>query len=206
MTEYDSKLEEFMFSEIVDKKNLTILEFGVREGASTKKFVKHCELNGGFVYSVDIDDCSNILKSSNWKFLHCRDDNFEYIEKNIPKTFDLIYLDSFHNAKHVEKIFYHYYDLLKINGKFYFDDISNIPYLKDNYRNNLNCEINNEETFNSLLKILRNNNESIDLYFSFVGSGMAKIIKKNNNKLNKPKKLKSRKYSSKNILRKLLNK
>ena len=72
--------------------------------------------------------------------------------------------------------------------------------------NNFNCEINNHETFSSLLKILRNNSENIDLFFSFVGSGMAKIIKKNDNKLNNPKKIKSRQYSVKNFFRKLLNK
>jgi len=205
MTEYDNKLEQFMFSDILGKKNLTILEFGVRAGTSTKKFVQHCELNGGHVYSVDVDDCSGILKSDQWKFLHCRDDNFAFIEKNIPSEFDIIYLDSFHNAKHVEKIFYHYYPFLKKDGKFYFDDISNIPYLKDNYRDNFNCEINNQETFNMLLEILRANNENIDLYFSFIGSGMAKISKKNNSMLDKPKKIISRRYSFKNFLRKLIN-
>ena len=160
MTEYDTKIEDFMLSDIVNKKNLTILEFGVREGTSTKKFVKHCEANGGIVYSVDINDYSNILISEHWKFLHSRDDNFDYLVKNLPEEFDIIYLDSFHNASHVKKIFYYYYKMLKEDGVFYFDDISNIPYLKDNYRNNFNCEINNLETFNLLLEILRNNKEN----------------------------------------------
>ena len=204
MTEYDTKIQDFMLSNIVNKKNLTILEFGVREGTSTKKFVKHCEVNGGIVYSVDINDYSDILSSKHWKFLHSRDDNFDYLVKNLPEEFDLIYLDSFHNANHVKKIFYYYYKMLKEDGVFYFDDISNIPYLKDNYRNNFNCEINNLETFNLLLEILRNNKENIDLYFSFVGSGMAKILKKNNKNLNESKKILSRKYSLKNFLRKLI--
>ena len=204
MTEYDTKIQDFMLSNIVNKKNLTILEFGVREGTSTKKFVKHCEVNGGIVYSVDINDYSNILISEHWKFLHSRDDNFDYLVKNLPEEFDIIYLDSFHNANHVKKIFYYYYKMLKKDGVFYFDDISDISYLKDNYRNNFNCEINNLETFNLLLEILRNNKENIDLYFSFVGSGMAKILKKNNKNLNESKKILSRKYSLKNFLRKLI--
>ena len=74
--------------------------------------------------------------------------------------FDLIYLDPFHNANYVKKKFYYYYKMLKKDGVFYFDDISNISYLKDNYRNNLNCEINNLETLNLLLEILRNNKEN----------------------------------------------
>ena len=45
--------------------------------------------------------------------------------------FDLIYLDSFHNANYVKKIFYYYYKMLKKDGVFYFDDNSNISYLKN---------------------------------------------------------------------------
>ena len=37
------------------------------------------------------------------------DDNFSLVEKHIPDKIDLIYIDSFHDADHVKKIFYHYY-------------------------------------------------------------------------------------------------
>ena len=78
---------------------------------------------------------------------------------------------------------------------------------KDNYRNNFNCEINNKETFYMLLEILRSNRENVDIYFSFIGSGMCKIVKKNNSILNKNKKILSRTLTVKNFLRKfLLNK
>ena len=43
MSEYKQKIQEFMISDIEGKKNLTILEFGVREGTSTKLFLNHCE-------------------------------------------------------------------------------------------------------------------------------------------------------------------
>ena len=52
---------------INDIKNITkpvILEFGVRQGISTQEFIKICEKNDGHLYSIDIDDCSNIY----WKF------------------------------------------------------------------------------------------------------------------------------------------
>ena len=58
-----------------------------------------------------------------------------------------------------------------------FDDISWLPYLKSKKRNNFNCEINNYETFQRLLEIKSSNENSFDLYFSFVGSGLAKIKK-----------------------------
>ena len=71
-------------------------------------------------------------------------------------------------------------------------------------RNNFNCEINNQETFEKILEINLENKENFDLYFSFVGSGMAKLVKKNNENLKKAKKLTSRKYSIKNYLRKII--
>ena len=204
MTNYEQKLENFMFCDIKGKKNLTILEFGVRNGISTKVFVKQCEENGGKVYSIDVNDCSGILSSNHWKFIHSRDDDFEYLEKKLPEKFDIIFLDSFHNANHIEKIFYHYFKKLKKGCYFYFDDISWIPYVKNNFRDNFNCEINNQETFFRLLQILNSNTDLIDLYFSFVSSGMAKILKKNDKQLLMPKKINSRENSIKNIMRKII--
>ena len=205
MNEYEKKLEYFVFSYLRKQSNPKILEFGVRQGTSTKKFIEICERNNGNLYSVDIDDCSNISNSKRWKFFRCRDDNFEYLDKQLTENFDLIYLDSFHNANHIEKIFYHYYPLIKVGGYFVIDDISWLPYVSDNYRNNFNCEINNRESFFKLLTISRTNNENFDLSFSFTGSGLAKIIKLNQNKLRSPKKVVSRALSLKNIIRKFVS-
>ena len=117
---------------------------------------------------------------------------------------DLIYLDSFHNANHIEKIFYHYFPFLKVGGTFIFDDISWLPYIKDKPRNNFNCEINNQETFEKILGVQSHNEDCIDLYFSFVGSGSAKIIKKNDLQLKRANKIKSIKFSLENTLRKVI--
>ena len=165
---------------------------------------KICEENEGFLHAVDNEDCSNVSKSNKWKFHKTRDDNFEYLDKILNFDVDLIYLDSFHDASHIQKIFYHYYPLLKVGGVFVFDDISWLPYLKNKKRNNFNCEINNQEIFNKILEIKSENENLVDLYFSFIGSGSAKIIKKSNEILRKTKKLQSRKYSIKNIIRKIV--
>ena len=204
MSKYEQKIDKFIFEDIKKWKNIKILEFGVRFGVSTKKFINLIENNDGHLYSIDIDDCSKILSSEKWTFIQSRDDNFEYIEKKIPENFDVIFLDSFHNANHVEKIFYRYYQKLKINGLFFIDDISWIPYVKDGNRNSFNSEINNLETFNRTLEILRSNTDNIEVYFSFQNSGLVKIIKKSQNKLNPPKKILSRSGNLKNFLRKIL--
>ena len=203
--EFEKKINSFMLNDLTNKSEPIILEFGVRKGISTKNFIKVCEQKNGHLYSIDVDDCSEISNSSKWTFIKSRDDDFENLKNKLPEQFDLIFLDSFHNAEHVCKIFYHYYSKLKKGGSFYFDDISWLPYLKNTERDNFNCEINNLETFEKLVEIFSTNQKNMDLYFSFVGSGMAKIIKLSNQKLVKQKKIKSRKFSIKNFVRKFYN-
>ena len=72
----------------------------------------------------------------------------------------------------------HYFDYLKIGGHFYIDDISWLPYLKSKPRDNFYCEINNKETFYKLLDIYNSNMDNLDIYFSFISSGICRIIKK----------------------------
>ena len=204
MDEYSLKLQETFLNylESIDKPN--ILEFGVRHGISTKMFIDICERKDGFLNSVDVDNYSKKFLSKKWKFIHGRDDNFQLVEKFISKNIDLIYLDSFHDAEHVEKIFFHYYSYLKKNGYFISDDISWLPYSKKNERDNFNSEINNHETFQKILEIYNNNTKNFDLTFNFKSSGMAKIIKKNDNDLFVSKKIIIRKFTIKNFIRKIV--
>jgi len=204
MYNYSYKLEQFLVKDLKKIQNINILEFGVRTGISTKLFLEIARLNNGRVYSVDIDDCSNLFNDKNWNFFKTRDDNLDYIKKNVPSQLDVIYLDSVHEANHVENIIYNYFSFLKVGGYFIIDDISHLPYLKDSDRNNFFNEINNQETFEKILEIYNSNYDNFDLNFSFISSGLAKIIKKKNVLLNKNKKIHSRKNSIKNFLRKLV--
>ena len=204
MNNYSYKLEQFLVEDLRKIQNINILEFGVRKGISTKLFLEIARLNNGRVYSVDIDDCSSLFNDKNWNFFKTRDDNFDYIQKNVPSQLDVIYLDSVHEANHVENIFYNYFSFLKVGGYFIIDDISHLPYLKDSDRNNFFNEINNQETFEKILEIYNSNYDNFDLNFSFISSGLAKIIKKKNVILNKNKKIQSRKNSIKNFLRKIV--
>ena len=63
-------------------------------------------------------------------------------------------------------------------------------------------EVNNYETFIKLIDIYNANTNIIDIEFSFLGTGAAKLTKLTNNNLNKAVKLKNRYYSFKNFLRK----
>ena len=201
---YLKKLRDASHNYLNELDKPTILEFGVRHGYSTKLFLDYCEKNQGKLYSVDIDDCSNVSNSSHWEFIQSRDDNFEFLFTKLPKEFDLIFIDSYHNAEHVKKIFYYYYSFLKKNGLILIDDTNWIIYSKNKIKDNFNSEINNNELFFTLLEILNNNYENINIKFDFRGSGLAQILKIEN-KINPPKKIISRKLSIKNILRNLLS-
>ena len=114
-------------------------------------------------------------------------------------------MDSLHEANHVEKIFNYYFKKLRINGYFFIDDISWLPYLKNCERNNFYCEINNKETFDKLLSIYLSNQENFDIDFNFTSSGICKITKKRD-KLNIAKKIETREHSLKNFLKKIITK
>ena len=203
MISYEYKLKKFFENELNDISNPKILEFGVREGKSTKILLDYCKKNNGELFSIDIEDYSNLFSDKNWHFIKSRDDDFDYVKGKIPDEFDFIYLDSLHEAKHVEKIFYYYFNYLKINGIFFIDDISWLPYLKNSERDNFYCEINNKETFEKLLQIYNCNQDKFDIFFTFISSGMCKIVKKQD-LLNKIKKFSYREFSLKNFMRKLL--
>ena len=206
MKNYNKKFEQFIFKKIANLNKPKILEFGVQRGYSTKRFLDLIEKRGGRLYSVDVDDCSNISKNNKWKFIQSRDDNFDLIKKKIPKKIDVIFLDSLHEANHVKKIIYYYYKFLSKNGYFLIDDICWLPYVKNSWRQNKYAEINNFETFQTLTEIFYGNYENFDLEFSFVESGYGLIRKLNNKKLNSSKKIPLKKFSPKNIIKKIIKK
>jgi len=206
MNDFDYKLENALFPKIKKINNPIILELGVETGRSTKKFLEICEKNNGKLFSVDIDDCSKISENPNWKFYKTRDDNFDFIKHEIPAEIDVLFIDTLHEAHHVEKLIKGYYPLIKKDGYIFIDDISHLPYLEIKERNSFYCEINNKETFELLLSIYSENTDNFDLSFSFISSGLAIIKKKTNNELVYFKKVSGRDFSLKNILRKLWRK
>mgnify|MGYP006104276005 CR=1 FL=1 len=201
MTEYEYKLNNSLYPLISKIHKINILEFGVQKGRSTLKFLDICNKNDGFLFSADIDDCSNVSKDPRWTFIKSRDDNFDLIKSKIPKKVDVIFIDSLHEAAHVEKIIYNYFDLLNKDGYFFIDDISHLPYLKNKNSNSFYCEINNKETFETILSIYSENNKNFELNFSFFSSGLAVIKKISENSLNPSNKLRLRDFTIKNLSR-----
>tara|TARA_A100001035_G_C27530894_1_gene385196 strand:- start:26 stop:658 length:633 start_codon:yes stop_codon:yes gene_type:complete len=206
MDEYSLKLDKFLMPLISNIGNPIILELGVENGRSTKKFLQICKKNNGKLFSVDTKDCSKILDDPNWNFFKTRDDNFEFVKSKLSDKIDVLFIDSLHEAEHVKNLIYGYYPLLKKEGYIFIDDISHLPYLQNKPRNNFYCEINNKETFDILLSVYSKNIENFELNFSFMSSGLAIIKKLNNNNLSTFENLNERSWTFKNILRKLWRK
>ena len=201
---YQDKITKFILDHEISKKNINILEFGVREGRSTKMFLDICKKNEGKLISVDVDDYSNLFNDNNWTFLKTRDDDYEKVSSYFSEDFDIILIDSLHEPNHVSKLIYTYWKHLKLNGSMYIDDISWLPYMKNSWRDHEYTENINRDTFNKILEIQLSNYDNINLIFSFSGSGMCRIIKQNHNELSKPKLMFPRKNYIKKILKKLL--
>lgn len=202
---YLNKIDNFIHAGEKDKKNLNILEFGVREGRSTKMFLDICAKNNGKLLSVDIVDYSHLFKDKQWTFIKARDDDYEKVSSYFTNKFDIILIDSLHEPSHVFQLIYTYWKHLKPNGSMYIDDICWLPYMENSWRDHKYTENINRETFNKILEIQFTNYNNIDLTFSFNGSGMCKIIKLNDNQLNKTKTMKLRKYFIKNLLKKFIH-
>ena len=62
----------------------------------------------------------------------------------------------------------------------------------------------NHETFHKILDIYNNNTNNFDLTFNFKSSGMAKILKKNDENLFVSKKIIIRQFTFKNLIRKII--
>lgn len=206
MSDYNSKIKSELISRIEHINNISVLELGVQKGVSTNYFLEVCDKNNGELYSVDIEDCSEVSNNPRWKFIHSRDDNFNKIFNLIPSQVDVVYIDSLHEAYHVEKLIYNYYAKLKVGGYIFIDDISHLLYLKQNLRNNFYCEINNKETFDKILEIYNSNTNLFELSFSFKSSGLGIIKKISDLPLKKNEPIITRNFSFKNVVRSIWKK
>ena len=163
-------------------------------------FLEVCDKNNGSLISVDILDCSKVSNNPRWRFIHSSDDNFDYINNILEKKIDVLFIDSLHDPDHIKKVFYNYFNFVKVNGLIFIDDLVWLPYVKGGYRDNEFVETINRLTFNKILEIFNENKNNFTLDINFSGSGLA-IIKKINVKLNYEKKISNRLFSLKNILK-----
>ena len=161
-----------------NKVNPKVLELGVERGSSTKAFLWYLERTNVKLFSVDIEDCSQVSNSKNWNFLQSNDlhrdfilEHFEEIKK---QGVDLIYIDSYHEDRHVHNLLNIWFKYLKKDGAIFIDDIDSFPLRKK------------KDTWNSIVYDLTEeavkefyyNNEEKTLYTKYFGeNGLGKIYK-----------------------------
>ncbi len=165
------------------KQNPTILEFGVQRALSTNKFISFAEKNNASVLSVDIEDYSNVSKSSKWKFLKSNDLDIENVISNFPEIketgLDLIFIDSNHEDFHVKELLLKYFKYVKKDGAIFIDDIDNYPLrLKKDTRNSIVYDL----TLDAIKEFYYSNMNlcSLKIFLDNQENGLAMIHKKGN--------------------------
>ena len=177
MSQKNSHLK-LMIDFLEKKRNPVILELGVERGTSTKAFVWFAEKNDATVYSVDINDCSKVLKSDKWNFIQSNDLHIDFILKkfnDISKNgVDLIYIDSYHENFHVLKLMNIWFKYLKKDGAIFVDDVDSIPFRrKEDTWNSIVYDLTDE-----IIKDFYYNNDDKIFYTRYFGeNGLAKLQK-----------------------------
>ena len=119
-----------------------------------------------------MNDHQDLYDDENWEFIHSRDDDPNLLKKFENNKYDIIYIDSLHEPNHVKKIFYMYYDLLKVGGRVFLDDINWLPYVKNSFKDSEYSEVMNRRIFSKIIEIYYSNLENMKLEFSFVAQEM----------------------------------
>lgn len=170
-----------IYKSLVDRRDQLILECGVNRGSSTSIFTAISEQNNSICYSIDILDCSDVVKSDRWSFFQSDDTDVKRILSRFPKIqtlgIDILYIDSEHTASHVEKVLYAWYPYLNKNSLIFVDDIDSYIYKKGSKKDNIFNEINWEEINKFTVDFARSNRSDVSLVHYFTKTGLAKMHK-----------------------------
>ncbi|MBN1285016.1 MAG: class I SAM-dependent methyltransferase [Anaerolineae bacterium] len=157
-----------------------LAEFGTAQGESTCLLLQACEANGGHLYSVDVDDCSDVAESAAWTFIQSDDLNQDYIFAQAPALaagIDLLFIDSLHKAEHVHKLLMAWFPYVKANGYILFHDIDPTPYLPGQRKANFRAGLAYAEIGRVVKDFFYANEEHLFLEFHFGSTGIG-IMKK----------------------------
>jgi len=92
-----------IFSIALASKGKTFVELGVREGHTTEPLYEAVKLNGGHLWSVDINIPTE-FKPNNENYTFVQKDSIEFLEEwPKSKRIDVAYVDDWHSYSHVKK-------------------------------------------------------------------------------------------------------
>jgi hypothetical protein len=163
------------------KKDPVVLEFGVERGSSTKVFTWLAEQINGKVYSIDINDCSQVTSSKKWNFFQSDDLKVENILEKFPEIkdqgVDMIYIDSYHENHHVQKLLNIWFKYVKKEGAIFIDDVDSYKFRnKKDIWNSIVYDL----TDDAIKDFYYSNIKNI-FYTRYYGeNGLAKLVKYSN--------------------------
>jgi hypothetical protein len=76
-----------------------VLEIGVRSGISTAALLTGIKVNGGHLWSIDIEPCNVFSDDPDWTFILADSMNGEILE--LPRIFDVVFIDGNHELDYV---------------------------------------------------------------------------------------------------------
>ena len=156
-----------------------ILECGVRKGFSSYIFAYNSELSGSHCYSVDIEDCSDVVESSAWSFFQSDDTEVDKILGQFPnikkRGIDILLIDSLHTSSHVKKVLYNWFPYLNKDSIIFVDDTDSFNYRKGQKKDSILNEINE-----FVINFSRSNRSQISLVQFHKKSGLSKLYKSSN--------------------------
>ena len=185
----------YIYDKLSEFENPLILEFGVNKGGSTKMFLKFLEKNTGSIFSIDINDCSNVSSSDKWNFFQSNDLDYLKITKKYPEIekngIDILFIDSYHDPSHVKLLLNKWFILVNKNGYIFFDDTESLPYrLKKNF---ILSAINDEIDI-VIKNFYYQNHKQLTYMKYYVGAGLS-IFKKHSKNGSIPSKNKIWRYN-----------
>lgn len=158
----------------------TVLECGTGPGYSTTVMVEACEAKDGRMVSVDIVDCSGVVVSDHWHFIREDDRNVDRILQHAPhlgEGIDVMYIDSAHSRRHVERVLLSWWPFLNHQSFVFFDDIDPNPYRKGHRKDRYSSEIARREVSEFTKEFFYANEDEMFLEHHFGSTGLAKMTK-----------------------------
>ena len=186
-----SKLNESRFvaqqllrlhQEVKLKVDPLIVELGVEKGQSTKVFLNAIEgKSDAKLISIDIKDCRSAVDAERWEFVQQDSSDIKslLISKPIIKNgIDIIYIDSLHTAKHVQKEIYNFFEYLNEDAYIFLDDIDSGPYMLKQRKDSIGTEIANRKIYKLLEAIFRANMDKLDFEIMRGSTGLGILRKR----------------------------
>lgn len=158
----------------------TILELGTQRGRSATVFLKACQERDGHLVSVDVRDCSDVSECDRFTFVQSDSTDVDAIIAAAPilkQGIDLLYVDSRHLRKHVEKETYGWFPYMKENTSIFYDDVDPLPFRKGQPRNNPVAERNFDGIRDFIECLFYANSDTTSLRIYYGGTGLACLSK-----------------------------